>query len=115
MLSDQTLARLLAFREERDWAQFHSFRNLAVSLSIESAELLELVQWVSDADVADVVRDRRAEICGEIADIASYLALLAHDLGVDVDQCVRQKLEVNEKRYPVEKAKGVATKYDRLK
>ena len=109
------MARLLAFREERDWAQFHTFRNLAVSVSLESAELLEFVQWVPDADVPGVVADRRGEIADEIADIAMYLAFIAHDMGVDIDECVRRKLALNEQRYPVEKARGVATKYDRLK
>jgi NTP pyrophosphatase (non-canonical NTP hydrolase) len=115
MLSDQTLARLLAFREERDWAQFHTFRNLAVSISLEAAELLEFVQWVDDADMPGVVADRRADISDEIADIAMYLAFIAHDMGLDIDECVRRKLGVNEQRYPVDKARGVATKYDRLK
>jgi NTP pyrophosphatase (non-canonical NTP hydrolase) len=115
MLSSETMQRLLAFREQRDWAQFHTFRNLAVSVSLESAELLEFVQWVPDADVPGVVEDRKAEICDEIADIAMYLSFLAYDLGVDIDECVRKKLSVNEQRYPVDKARGVATKYDRLK
>lgn len=114
MLSDDTLKRLLAFREERDWRQFHTFRNLAVSISLESAELLEFVQWVADADVPGVVEDRKAEICDEIADISMYLAFIAHDLGVNIDECVRKKLAANEKRYPVEKSRGIATKYDRL-
>ena len=115
MLSEQTLQRVLAFREERDWRQFHTFRNLAVSISLESAELLEFVQWVPDADMPGVVEQRKPEICDEIADIAIYLALIAHDLGVDVDECVRRKLSVNEARYPVEKSRGVATKHDRLR
>ena len=114
MLSEETLKRLLAFREARDWAQFHTFRNLAVSVSLESAELLEFVQWVPDEQVPEVVRDKRSAICDEIADIAMYLAFMAHDMGVDIDQCVRSKLALNEQRYPVDKARGIATKYDKL-
>ncbi|MCC6473430.1 MAG: nucleotide pyrophosphohydrolase [Burkholderiales bacterium] len=114
MLSEATLARLLEFREQRDWRQFHTFRNLAVSLSLEAAELLEFTQWVPEAQMERVVAARKAEIAAEIADIAIYLQFLAHDLGLDLERCVRDKLAVNEARYPVDKARGRSTKYDRL-
>ena len=68
-----------------------------------------------DSDVADVVSKRKAQICNEIADIAIYLNYLAHDLEVDLDDCVQKKLLLNEEKYPVEKSKGHATKYDRLR
>ena len=115
MISDHTLKRLLSFREERDWQQFHTFKNLAVSISLEAAELLEIVQWVPDSDVADVVSKQKAQICNEIADIAIYLNYLAHDLGVELDDCVQKKLSLNEEKYPIVKSKGHATKYDRLR
>ncbi len=114
MISDSTLQRLLAFRRDRDWEQFHTFKNLAASVSIEAAELLELVQWVPDAQVARVAEERNAEIRAEIADVAMYLMFMAHDLGLDLDACVREKLAANEAKYPVEKAKGRSDKYDRL-
>lgn len=115
MISEDTLKRLLSFREERDWQQFHTFKNLAVSISLEAAELLETVQWVPDSDVADVVSKQKAQICNEIADIAIYLTYLAYDLGVELDDCVKKKLSLNEEKYPVVKSKGHATKYDRLR
>lgn len=114
MISEHTLQRLLSFRRERDWEQFHTFKNLAASVSIEAAELLELVQWVPDADVARVTAERNAEVRAEIADIAMYLTFMAHDLGLDLDACVREKLAENEAKYPVEKSRGRSDKYDRL-
>ena len=114
MISDHTLKRLLSFREERDWQQFHTFKNLAVSIVLEAAELLEIVQWVPDSDVSQVVTKQRDSICNEIADIAIYLHYLAHDLGVDLEECVQKKLLLNEEKYPVDKSKGNATKYSRL-
>ena len=115
MLKDSTLQRLLAFREARDWKQFHTFRTLAVSISLEAAELLEFVQWVPDAALGEVVSREKAQICDEMADIAIYLHYLAHDLGVDLDECVRKKLQLNEEKYPVTQSKGSAAKYDRLR
>jgi NTP pyrophosphatase (non-canonical NTP hydrolase) len=114
MISDRTLKRLLSFREERDWQQFPTFKNLAVSISLEAAELLEIVQWVPDSELSQVVSKRKESICNEMADIAIYLHYLAHDLGVDLDDCVQKKLLLNEEKYPVAKSKGNATKYDRL-
>lgn len=114
MISDITLQRLLAFRKDRDWEQFHTFKNLAISISLEAAELLENVQWSSDADLVGVVSARRKEISDEIADIAIYLTYMANDLGLDLDDCVRKKLAINEMKYPIEKTKGRSAKYDRL-
>ncbi len=115
MISDKTLQRILAFRKERDWEQFHTFKSLAISVTLEAAELLEKVQWTSDPDVLGVASARRQEISDEIADIAIYLTYMAHDLGLDIDDCVRKKLAINEENYPVDKAKGRSDKYDRLK
>jgi NTP pyrophosphatase (non-canonical NTP hydrolase) len=114
LISEATLKRLLAFRDARDWRQFHTFRNLAISISLEAAELLEHAQWVPDTEMNATVEKNRNEIRHEIADIAMYLALLAHDLGVDIDECVQDKLALNEQKYPVAKSRGRSTKYDRL-
>ena len=114
MISASTLQRLLAFRRERDWEQFHTFKNLAISVSLEAAELLEHVQWTREADVGSVVSSRHEEICNEIADIAIYLTYMAHDLGLDMDDCVRKKLALNETKYPIDKPRGRSEKYDRF-
>ena len=114
MINDSTLQRLLAFRRERDWEQFHTFKNLAISVSLEAAELLEHAQWTRDADMEGVTSSRREEICNEIADIAIYLTYMAHDLGLNMDDCVRKKLALNEAKYPVAKSRGRSDKYDRF-
>lgn len=114
MISASTVQRLLAFRRERDWEQFHTFKNLAISVSLEAAELLEHVQWTREADVESVVSSRNEEICNEIADIAIYLTYMAHDLGLDMDDCVQKKLALNEAKYPIDKSRGRSDKYDRF-
>lgn len=94
------------FSEERDWDQFHSPENLAKSISIEAGELLECFQWNSDYD-------KRA-LCEELADVLTYCIMLADKLDVSIDEIVLNKLEKSKKKYPVEKARGVSTKYDKL-
>ena len=94
------------FSEERDWDQFHSPENLAKSISIEAGELLECFQWNSDYD-------KRA-LCEELADVLTYCIMLADKLDVIIDEIVLNKLEKSKKKYPVEKARGVSTKYDKL-
>ncbi|MFZ1666986.1 MAG: nucleotide pyrophosphohydrolase [Flavobacteriales bacterium] len=114
MLSDQLLQDLLAFRKERDWEQFHNLRTLSTSIALEAAELMEHTQWATDADLPAIATERREAITEEIADIAILLTYLAHDLNVDIEDAVRRKLLKNAVKYPVEKARGVATKWDRL-
>lgn len=114
MLSDQLLQDLLAFRKERDWEQFHNLRTLSTSIALEAAELMEHTQWATDADLPAIAAERREAITEEIADIAILLTYLAHDLNVDIEDAVRRKLLKNAVKYPVEKARGVATKWDRL-
>jgi|SRR5690606_11844672 NTP pyrophosphatase (non-canonical NTP hydrolase) len=114
MISKELLQKLLEFRRERDWEQFHNLRTLSTSIVLEAAELAEFSQWAKDEELAGIVRERKQEIEQEIADIAILLSLLAHDLEVDVEQAVVRKLEINRQRYPADKAKGTAKKYDRL-
>ena len=114
MLSKTLLEALLQFRRERDWEQFHSARNLAASISVEAAELLESFIWASDEQVQEIVRSRHAEITEEIADIAILLTYLAHDLSIDIDAAVKNKIQANAMKYPVEKARGSNKKYSDL-
>jgi NTP pyrophosphatase (non-canonical NTP hydrolase) len=97
---------LRAFVAERDWGQFHSPENLAKSISIEAAELLECFQWDSDAP-AERVED-------ELADVLTYCYLLADRLGVSPEQIILDKLAKTDRKYPVDKAKGRSAKYDQL-
>lgn len=94
------------FNEERDWDQFHSPENLAKSIVIESGELLECFQWNSNYD--------KDEVCSELADVMNYCILLADKLDVDIETIILDKLEESRKKYPVEKSKGVSTKYNKL-
>ena len=98
--------KIKQFNEERDWDQFHSPENLAKSISIEAAELLECFQWNNEYDL-DEVKD-------ELADVLNYCLLMANKLGVDPNQIVLDKLIKNEKKYPIEKSKGNSTKYTKL-
>jgi NTP pyrophosphatase (non-canonical NTP hydrolase) len=103
---DKLKEQIKKFNEERDWDQFHSPENLAKSISIEAGELLECFQWTSNCD--------EEEVCSELADVINYCILLADKLDVEVEEIVLKKLEETGKRYPVEKAKGVSTKYTKL-
>jgi dCTP diphosphatase len=104
---------LRAFAAERDWDQFHTPRNLAASISIESAELLEQFQW-ADRDKDSLTPDELAAIRHEIADVLVYLVRLADKLDIDPIAAAYEKMALNAKKYPVEKSRGSIRKYDRL-
>lgn len=100
--------KIVAFRDERDWAQFHNSKDLALAISIEAAELNELFLWKSAEDVAvDKVKE-------ELADVLMFSLLLAHKHGLDIVSIIQDKLAVNEAKYPVDKSKGSAKKYTEL-
>ena len=107
MMKPETIDRIRSFSEDRDWDRFHSPENLAKSIVIEAAELLECFQWSdSDYDLQHVKE--------ELADVLIYTQDLLDKLGLDADEIVNMKMEQNEKKYPVGKAKGNAAKYDQL-
>lgn len=110
------MAQVLAFREARDWQQFHTLRNLIVSTSVEAGELLETIQWKDDAQIAAMLADTRgrAHLEQECADVFIYLLLVAHTAGFDLVKAAADKVRFNETRYPVEKAKGNAKKHSEL-
>lgn len=103
---DNLKAALREFNSERDWDQFHTPENLAKSISIEAGELLECFQWDNNYD--------KKHLCEELADVLSYCIMLADRLDVDIEEIVLNKLEKTKKKYPVDKAKGISTKYDKL-
>ena len=111
---DEVLSKIRQFRDARDWKQFHDPRSLAISVCIESAELLEHFQWKNDAEIARHAEAHRDEIADEIADVTIYLFELADVLGIDMKQAIFAKLEKNAIKYPVEKSRGKITKYDKL-
>lgn len=102
----ETIKRVLQFTKDRDWDQFHHPENLAKSISIESAELLECFQWNSEYDHDKVV--------DELADILNYCILMADKLDVDIEEIILNKIEKNKIKYPIDKAKGKSDKYTKL-
>ncbi|HWK61549.1 MAG TPA: nucleotide pyrophosphohydrolase [Eoetvoesiella sp.] len=105
---DQVIQRLRRFRDDRDWKQFHNPKDLAVALSIEAGELLEAFLWKAPED-ADTEKVKE-----ELADVLAYALLLSDAYGFDVQKIVLEKIERNEAKYPVDKAKGSAKKYTEL-
>ena len=113
MIDKDLLEQLIAFRRERDWEQFHRPKDLAISLSIEAAELLEWFQWRTDDEINQMLSsDKRQQLEDEIADVAVYLTYLSHDLQIDLDAVIANKLKKNAAKYPVEKVRGRADKYN---
>lgn len=113
MISNKLRNKLMDFRKERDWEKFHTPKDLAVSLVIEAAELLENFQWKSDDEASKALKGEALDnISEEISDIAIYITYLCHDLNLELNDIVARKLEKNERRYPVEKVKGSAKKYN---
>jgi len=106
--------KIIAFREERDWKKYNTPKNLAISVCLESAELLEIFQWSFDKDLDTVVQENREQLEDEMADVLIYLLHLAHETNIDLEKAAFAKMEKNAIKYPVDKAKGSARKYDQL-
>ena len=117
-MSEHTLSELtrlvLAHRDERDWEQFHTVKELAISLCVESAELLGLLQWKSGDQLERAVADRRDRLADELADVLHSVLLLANALNVSPGDALREKLKKDAMKYPVDKARGKNLKYDEL-
>ncbi len=118
MVGDDGLSKLNAalteFVEQRDWNQFHNPKNLAMALAAEAGELLEHFQWLSEAEADSLGTTQRTEVAMEMADILMFLVRLADRLQVDLLKAADEKLELNRRKYPADKARGRATKYDKL-
>ncbi len=107
----KVINELIKFRNERDWEQFHDSKNLALAISIEASELNELFLWKKDNEVENVNPDKLKE---ELADVLSFAFLLAEKHNLDIFDIVSEKIKKNALKYPVEKAKGTAKKYNEL-
>jgi NTP pyrophosphatase (non-canonical NTP hydrolase) len=103
--------RVVKFKDERNWGQFHTPKDLAISLSLEASELLENFQWKTSEEA---IEENLGDIQDELADVIIYSLLLAHELGIDPKEAILKKIEKNEKKYPVEKAFGNRKKYNEL-
>lgn len=104
----EMISKLIAFRNERDWAQFHNPKDLALAINVEAGELLELFLWKNAEEAA------REKVKEELADVFAFAFLLAEKYGFDVREIVLEKLQKNAEKYPVDKAKGTAKKYNEL-
>jgi len=111
---EEVIDRIRAFRDERDWLKFHDPKNLAVSIAIEAAELLEEFQWMTREESERHAAENREAVSDEIADVAIYLIELADLLGIDLATAINNKLDKNAIKYPVEKSRGKSTKYTKL-
>ena len=103
--------KLLEFRRERDWEQFHNPKDMALSLSLEAAEVLEHFQWKNGEAVVEYVKNHKEELGEELADVFGWILLLAHDLDLDICVAMEKKIIKNGLKYPADKAKGKADKY----
>ncbi len=109
------LAKLvLDFRTARDWKQFHTPKELAISLVVEAAELLEIFQWRQGRELEEAIQKRKSEISDELGDCLHSILLLAHDLKIDLGEALAEKMRKMEAKYPVAKAKGKPKKYNEL-
>lgn len=106
-MKEDTIRRILKFSEDRDWDQFHTPSNLAKSISIEANELLECFQWSDDGYDINEVKE-------ELADVLVYCVDMLDKLNLDADEIINEKMDKNEAKYPVEKSRGKATKYNKL-
>lgn len=105
---NKIMEALLHFRDLRDWEQFHNPKDLALAINVEAGELLELFLWKNSEEA------NRDKVKEELADILAYCFLLANKYNFDIEEILLKKIEANDRKYPVEKAKGTAKKYDEL-
>ena len=105
------LKKIKAFRDERDWKQFHNPKDLATALAIEASELQEIFLWKTGIEIDDTARKKRSEIEDEVADIATFLFEFADILEIDLEAAILAKIEKNGLKYPVDKARGSSAKY----
>jgi len=107
---------VLAFREARDWKKFHKPKDCVISLALEAAEVMELLQWRNDEEIASYRAggEKHEDMCDELADVLHWVLLIAHDFGVDLPVAWEHKMKKNHAKYPVEKARGRHTKYTEL-
>ena len=110
----QLTQKIIKFRDDRDWKQFHNPKDVALSLVLESTEVLEHFQWKNGKELEEYISQNKEEISEEVADVLYWVLLMSHDLDIDIKKALERKLKINDKKYPVEKAKGKSTKYNKL-
>lgn len=111
---DDIIKKIVKFRNERDWKQFHNPKDLAISLSLEASEVLEHFQWKSKEEIEEYIKTHKEHIAEELADVLYWVLLMSHDLKIDIIKASEKKLKKNIEKYPIKKAKGKHTKYNKL-
>lgn len=111
---DKIIKRITNFRDARDWKQFHNPKDVSLSLVLEAGEVMEHFQWKNKEEIEKYVKTNKDDIGEELADVLYWILLMGHDLDIDVFDALDKKIKKNEEKYPVEKAKGKHTKYDKL-
>ena len=115
MLSLQEIQKkIIAFRDARDWKQFHTPKDLATGLILEAGEVAEHFLWKDEAEIAEYLKTHKEEIGDEMGDVLNYLLIMANDFGIDLLDATDKKIDKNARKYPVEKSKGKHTKYTEL-
>lgn len=106
--------KIIAFRDKRDWKQFHKPKDLAISLVLESTEFMEHFQWKNDEEIQNHLKNKKTEVAEELADVLYWVLLISHDFKIDILKELDKKMEKNIAKYPEDKAKGKHTKYTEL-
>jgi NTP pyrophosphatase (non-canonical NTP hydrolase) len=106
--------KVIAFRDARDWKQFHNPKDLALSLVLEAGEVMEHFQWKTSEEITAYIKSHKNDIADELADVLYWVLLIANDLKIDLPSAAETKLRKNAKKYPIKKAKGRHTKYSKL-
>lgn len=110
----ELIQKIVKFRDQRNWKQFHNPKDLAISLNLEASEVLEHFQWKSKDEISEYVKKNKKEISHELADTLYWILLMSHDMEIDIKKALEQKMKINAQKYPVQKAKGKHTKYSNL-
>jgi NTP pyrophosphatase (non-canonical NTP hydrolase) len=111
---DHLIKRIIEFRDARDWKKFHNPKDVALSLVLEAVEVMEHFQWKSKDEDEAYVKTHKEEIGEELADVLYWVLLMSHDMKIDILETLSRKIDINEIKYPVEKAKGRHTKHNKL-
>lgn len=114
MIKKETIYKIINFRNERDWKQFHTIKDLALGLGIEVAELQELFLWKTDKQLQEIKDNKLDNVKNEVADIFIFLTYICNDLGIDLDKAVNDKIIQNQEKYPISESKGSNKKYNEL-
>jgi len=111
---DELIQKITAFRDARDWKQFHNPKDISLSLVLEASEVMEHFQWKSKEEIETYVQSHKDEIGEELADVFYWVLLMSHDLKIDIVDALNKKIAKNEQKYPIEKSKGKHIKYNKL-